>query len=102
MYVYTYVVEVAGQVYDVLPLVQLRLVLLGGTLVLLVGTAARLVTRAWVTLVPTTTAALQEGRLVTETSHTHVHVVSQRQGPVCGGEGGSRGWGSGGERLGGD
>lgn len=58
------------------------------------------------TLVPTTTAALQEGRLVTETSHTHVHVVSQRQGPVCGGEGdqgvgGSRGGGGQGERLGG-
>ena len=54
----TYVVQVAGKVCDVLPLVQLRFVLLGGTLVLLVSTAARLVTRARVALVPTA-AALQ-------------------------------------------
>ena len=72
----TYMVQVAGQVSDVLPLVQLRLVLLGGTLALLVSTAARLVTRARVALMPTA-AALQQGGLVTETSHTHVHVVCQ-------------------------
>ena len=81
------------QVSHVLPLVKLRLIFLGGSLVGVVS-PRRLVTAGVSIMLP---SALQERRLVAKTSDTHVHVAGEGERPVC--EGVGRGGGGGGGGL---
>ena len=55
----------------------------------MMATTVRLMTTTRVTLMPTTT--LQEGGFIAKASHTHVHVVREGHGPICGGVGGREG-----------